>query len=101
MNSDLAKELNDLSQKTVKYISDINKIINKQNFEKIESIISEQNNLIEYIDSCRKNQVKRIKKKDTGNKASLLYFSILNETKNLALQSLNLLKAQRDFIQSI
>jgi len=101
MNSDQTGELKNLSQKTIKYLAEINKIIKKQNFEKIDSIISNQQSIIEYIDNCRKNQVKRIKKKDTGNKASLLYFSILNETKNVILQSLNLLKSQRDFVQSI
>ncbi len=101
LNSIQEKELKELAEKISKYIDDIIKIINKQNFGKIEGIIKEQNNLVEYIDLCRKNQVKRIRKKETGTKVSLLYFTILNESKNLVLQVLNLLKSQRDFIKSL
>lgn len=45
-----------------------------------------------------KKQVKRIKKGESGTKTSLLYFNVLAETKNLMLYTLNILKAQRDFV---
>ena len=101
LNSLQEKELKELAEKISKYIAGVIKIINKQHFDKIEEVIKEQYNIVEFIDLCRKNQVKRIKKKETGTKVSLLYFTILNESKNLALQVLNLLKSQRDFIKSI
>jgi len=50
------------------------------------------------IEVIRKNQIKRIKKQDVGTKNSILYLSLINETKNLSLQAVNLYKSQRDFV---
>ena len=44
------------------------------------------------------NKVRRIKKEDESTRNAILYLALLNENKNLVLQTLNLLKAQRDFI---
>ena len=46
-----------------------------------------------------KRQLKRIKNKETSTRSSMLYLNILNETKTLVLQSRNLLKSQRYFLE--
>ncbi len=47
----------------------------------------------------KKRQLKRIKSKQTGTKNSELILNTLTETKNLLLYTVNLLKAQRDFVE--
>jgi hypothetical protein len=42
--------------------------------------------------------LKRIKKGEAGTKNGLLYLGVLAETKSLLLDTINLLKAERDFI---
>ena len=47
-----------------------------------------------------KSQLRRIQNKATSTKASMLYLTILNETKTMVLQSRNLLKSQRSFMEN-
>ena len=73
-------------------------IIEENTFVKIDNLIETQNNLLAQLKEARKNQIKRIKHKDTGKKNSMLYLNIIQETKNLSLYSVNLIKAHRDFV---
>lgn len=66
--------------------------------EQRDKIVKLQQQVNEYIDKARKDQVKRIKNHETGTKNSLLYLNILAETKNLSLFILNLYKSHRDFV---
>ena len=72
--------------------------IEKNRFEDIPKLIEKQQNLLSLIKSGSKKQIKRIKNEEAGTKNSVLYLGILNEIKNFLLQSINLVKAQRDFI---
>lgn len=56
-----------------------------------------QQKLIKYTDQIRKKQIKRIKNNTVGTRNSILFLSILNETKSLALQTGNVVKSLRDF----
>jgi Na+/phosphate symporter len=75
-------------------------MIETHDFEESDKIIKLHQQVNEYIDRARKDQVKRIKNHEAGTKNSLLYLNILAETKNLSLFILNLFKAHRDFIVS-
>ena len=55
--------------------------------------------LHESIADAIKRQLKRIKNKQSSTKASLLYLTILNETKTMVLQARNLVKSQRYFLE--
>ncbi len=92
------EEVNIIRAKLSKLFSDIQEIIQKNKFTEINDIIDKQRNLLTIIEDFRKAQIKRIKNRETGTKNSLLYLGILSETKNLLLNTINLLKAQRDFI---
>ena len=73
-------------------------ILEKNRFEDIPKLIEKQRNLLSLVKSGSKKQIKRIKNEEAGTKNSVLYLGILNEIKNFLLQSINLVKAQRDFI---
>ncbi len=45
-----------------------------------------------------KRQIKRVKNMESGTRTSILFLNILNETKNIVLQSINMMRAQRDMI---
>ena len=57
-----------------------------------------QQKVLEMLNDARKKQIKRIKQNEAGTRNSILYLAIINETKNIMLHTVNLLKAQRDFI---
>jgi phosphate/sulfate permease len=96
-----AEELYDITRMTREFITEINSIIQKQNYDKLVDLINKQQKILKYIDTARKKQVRRIKANEVGTRNSMLYLAILAEGKNLILQAVNLLKAHRDFSESM
>jgi len=96
-----SKDLLELSREMQKFTEKIRKTIESANFSKINECIDDQQSLLKLLDTIRKNQVKRIKANEVGTRNSMLYLNILAESKNLLLQLINLLKAQRDFSEFI
>ena len=91
-------ELNELEQFLQGLLKEILEIIRNTKFDNIDDALKHQQNILDAIDKFRRNQIKRIKNAKSGTKNSLLYLGILSETKNMILDIVNLLKAQRDFI---
>ncbi len=77
----------------------INHMLSTNDFDGIDAVMRMRDRLFEAIDEAIKHQLKRIKSKQSSTKASMLYLNILNETKNMVLQSRNLLKSQKYFIE--
>ena len=73
-------------------------IVDESNFDDIDEAVKDQHILIELLDKARKAQIKRIKKEETKTRNSMLYFAIIHESKSIALHSVNIAKAYRDFI---
>lgn len=93
-------ELLELSEGISNYVSFANEIIKKGNYEStIDELLKEQNEINEWIATFRKLQLKRIKSKLIGTKNSLLYLTILNESKSLILYTQNAVRAQYDFVK--
>jgi len=92
------KELLEINKMIQSMFKTILNIINTNNFKNIDEPLKIQQNLIELLKKIRKNQIKRIKQAEVGTKNSILFLNIVSETKNLTLFTINLLKAQRDFI---
>ncbi len=72
--------------------------ISEKGFTNIDEIISDQHKLLESVTKISKKQLKRIKNQESGTKNSTLYLNIMSETKTLLLFTINLIKAQRDFL---
>lgn len=77
----------------------INKMLKHNDFKDINQVLEQRDRLFESIAEAIKRQLKRIKNKETSTRSSMLYLNILNETKTLVLQSRNLLKSQRYFLE--
>ncbi|MEZ5083543.1 MAG: inorganic phosphate transporter [Bacteroidales bacterium] len=95
------EELFDMTRMIRDFISEINSIIKKDDYSLIGDIIAQQQKILKFIDTARKKQVKRIKSNEAGTRNSMLYLSILSESKNLILHAVNVLKAHRDFAESM
>ena len=94
-------ELMHLNKEITLLFTNIMHIIENNSFEEIDEFaFKQQQKTLDYIAECRKSQIKRIKKKKTSTKNSMLFLQLLNEMKNFTLHTVNLLKAQRDFITS-
>lgn len=92
------EELKMLSSDVEAFFNDINTMIKTHDYTTVAAVVNKQQSILDEINTIRKKQVKRIKVGETGTRNSILYLGILNEVKNIMLQTVNLLKAQRDFI---
>ena len=93
------EELNELNNEVKDLFETIIDTVEKNNYSKIPDLIEQQQNILNKIKDGRKKQIKRIKNDEAGTRNSILYLGILNEIKNFLLQSINLVKAQRDFVE--
>ncbi|MCK5168876.1 MAG: inorganic phosphate transporter, partial [Bacteroidales bacterium] len=96
---DQIDELNELKESGTDLFEAIIYTIDKKQFENIPNLIEKQQIILDNLKDGRKNQIKRIKNDEAGTRNSILYLGILNEIKNFLLQSINLVKAQRDFVE--
>jgi len=97
-NETQIEELKELDQILQGLLNEILEIIKNARFGNIDDALKHQQKILDAINKLRRNQIKRIKAAESGTKNSLLYLGILSETKNMVLDIVNLLKAQRDFI---
>jgi len=91
-------ELRQLHSSLAEMVSLIANSMESGDYSKQEELQEMQKNILELIAAMNRNMIKRLKKAEVGTKNSILFFNILNETKNLALQAVNLYKSQRDFV---
>lgn len=68
-------------------------------FSEIETVLVMRDGLFERIAEVMLLELSRIDASKTNTRASMLYLTILSETKNMVLQSRNLLKSQQYFLQ--
>jgi len=92
-------ELDELNKSITDLFETIILTIEKNEFDNIPGLIEKQQIILDSLKAGRKEQIKRIKSDEAGTRNSILYLGIMNEIKNFLLQSINLVKAQRDFVE--
>ena len=91
-------ELTEFSSQVTDFLNFALHIIKESRFEQIDDLIQKRHEILELMRDHEKSQIRRIKKKETNSRNSVLYFGVMSETKHLLLQTVNLLKATRDFV---
>lgn len=76
----------------------INNMLRTGDFSDLDMVLEMRDRLFEAIADAIKSEVTRINENRSNTKASILYDD-LNETKSMVLQSRNLLKSQRYFLE--
>ena len=71
--------------------------VRDEKFEEIDNIIRQKDELINKLAALEKSQIKRIRTQEVNTRNAVLFFNILSETKNLLMNYVNLIRAQRDF----
>ncbi|MBS9768198.1 MAG: inorganic phosphate transporter [Flavobacteriaceae bacterium] len=95
-------ELTELSGLIKELYEDVNRVANTQldvadGTAEFEMIQERQQEILKFIQQIRKKQIKRIKKNAVGTRNSVLYLTVLNETRALTLYTGNVVKSLRDF----
>ena len=79
----------------------INEMLASKDFTDLDRVLDMRDRLFDTIVEAVKSQLRRINSNpSTSTRASVLYLTILNETKTMVLQSRNLLKSQHYFLES-
>lgn len=76
----------------------INAMLRSGRFEELDEILRLRDELFDTLAAAIKSQIKRVKAKASTTRSSILYLTIINETKTMVLQSRNLLKSQKYFL---
>ncbi len=90
-------ELTGKAEQIASFIKYVSKLVADKNYSELPNVLDKQNELIVGLEFVRKSQIKRIKNNETGTKNSMLFLNIINEMKNIVLNTVNIFKAQRDF----
>ena len=77
----------------------INMMLRSGDFTELESVLEMRDDLFGRISEAMLAELSRIDASKTNTRASMLYLTILSETKNMVLQSRNLIKSQEYFLK--
>jgi anion-transporting ArsA/GET3 family ATPase len=98
--SEQQEELAELNHRIQTFFEKVIQQISAGNYGKVEETIGYEQDIVQYIESINKKQMKRVKNGYCGTKNSLLYSAILTNTRNVLMFTTLLLKVQRDFAVS-
>ena len=100
MSEEQVEDLTTINNSVSELYTRINEMLQANDFANIDLVLAMRDDLFELIAQAIKNQLRRIQNNSTSTKASMLYLTILNETKTMVLQSRNLLKSQKYFVEA-
>lgn len=99
LSKEQARDLMSINDDVETIYRRINQMLRAGDFSEIEGILTLRDQLFEAIAEAIKSELARINAAKSNTKASMLYLTILTETKNMVLQSRNLLKSQQYFLK--
>jgi Na+/phosphate symporter len=100
MSEEQVEDLTAINNSVSELYNRINDMLQANDFAQIDLVLAMRDELFDLIAQAIKNQLRRIQNNSTSTKASMLYLTILNETKTMVLQSRNLLKSQKYFVEA-
>ena len=99
LSKEQARDLMSINDDVESIYRHINQMLRDGDFSEIEMVLTLRDQLFESIAEAIKSELSRINEARSNTKASMLYLTILTETKNMVLQSRNLLKSQQYFLK--
>ena len=100
-NDEQEADLEELSKHVIELYETFIGIINEKDYSKFSLITELRDDILEICAKLTKKQIKRVKMGENSTRNSILFLNILNESKNIALQSVNLMKSQRNMYQTV
>ena len=98
LSKEQVADLELVNEKVGEIYQKINMMLENNDFSQLEEILQMRDKLFDTLAAAIKSQIKRVKAKASTTRSSILYLTIINETKTMVLQTRNLLKSQRYFI---
>lgn len=92
-------DLTELGEQVMEVAGQFVQMIETSDYSSFDSLLEKRHRIAELYSVATRNQIKRAKSKTSGTRNSILYLSLLNETKIIALQSANLMKSQKRLVK--
>jgi phosphate/sulfate permease len=93
-------ELRDFNEKTSEFFNFVINLLKHRNDENFEDLNRKRDEILELINKIQLQRIKILKKTRKGVKVSVTYMDMLNETKNLVLNVVHLVKAEFKLLES-
>jgi phosphate/sulfate permease len=93
------QELTEISEKMSEFFNLSLHLIIENDHYRTKEVVTRISEIQETINKARRAQIKRIKSGNVNTRNSVLYLTILQETKSMILHVGNMLKSLRDFVQ--
>ncbi|WP_103865092.1 inorganic phosphate transporter [Aquimarina sp. I32.4] len=90
------KDLKEIEEQLKEFFGQIKKAFSDREFESIDKIINEKQELFNKVNKKIDKQVARTRTEESSPKNTTLYFGLLLETKDLITATMNLLETYRD-----
>ena len=99
LNEKQAEDLNMLNSEVSDVYSSIAAMLRTLDFSNFESVLAKRDGIFDIFVENIKSQIRRVKSKESSTRNSILFIDIVNETKTMLLQSRNMMRAQRQFME--
>lgn len=99
LSNEQVEDLMHINDEVETIFARMNTMLQHNDFAELEATAGLRDELFETISEAIANQLRRIRTGKTSTKTNMLYLTILSETKTIVLQSRNLVKAQRYFLE--
>jgi len=98
LNAAQVADLEEMNKAVSEVYTGIVNMLRTSDFSDFERILAKRDNIFDLFVENIKSQIKRVKDKESSTRNSILFISIVGETKTMVLQSRNMMKAQRLFL---
>ncbi len=95
------RNLHELNESVSSFFEEARSVVKKQNYvREMDKLASTHRGILDLIARIKKRQIKLVKNETIGTRNTLLYLSLLSESRNLVLYIMNLLKLHHEFTVS-
>jgi len=99
-SQDQIDDLKQLGEEFLSVYRDFSVMLHNNDFTGLALIKDRRAVLLDLYSELVKKQIKRTKEKESGSRNTILYLNILNETKVIAMKSVNLMRAQMNLFST-
>lgn len=98
-NEEQLADLRAVNEPMIKVYQGFAEAVKKNDYKHLSNVLIARDELFSLFGEAIRRQVKRARNPEIGSRNSMLYMDLLNEAKNMALQTRSLIKAQRYLMQ--
>ena len=99
LDKNQAADLEKLNNEVSDVYQSIAQMLRTLDYSNFEQVLAQRDNIFNIFVNNIKSQIKRVKEKESTTRNSILFLDIVNETKTMLLQSRNMMRAQRQFME--